>query len=264
MATLLETYFSEYDAPDYTEPKRKNASLSGKDIGLHKNEGYHNILALIRRGKLSRAELDYWGDWYVTANNEARRLADEFDLPLPVVSAVIAVLSPGAKWKQNLISASKVIENWLHAGAPDVFPKYNEKIAAYGANVRKAMKILETGDTSIVSGPKVSVFFNSVNDPSSIPDGVVLDGHAINIWRGHKIGIKGLKSPTKEERKAMIQDYTKVADILGLSPQAVQAISWYIWKSVYDAPPPPSIQIPVEQPQEKAMSEGLIRLSYLL
>jgi hypothetical protein len=59
---------------------------------------------------------------------------------------------------------------------------------------------------------------------------MVLDGHAINIWKGEKIRLKGLSTPTGKERTAMIQDYHTAAEQLGVPVQAVQAVTWYIWK----------------------------------
>ena len=79
-------------------------------------------------------------------------------------------------------------------------------------------------------------------DPTSVERHMVLDGHAINIWRGEKLNLKGLKNPTKTERENMIRDYHEAANRLNVPVQAVQAVTWYIWKySSNDLPPAPVV-----------------------
>lgn len=127
---------------------------------------------------------------------------------------------------------------------PDMLPALGDQIApevapginAYPANVKKAQQIIATGDTSLVTGPKVVEFFQSLMNPASVADRLVLDGHAINIWRGEKRPLKGLRMPNKREREQMLADYQKAAEIAGLPVQSVQAITWYIWKHTVDSP----------------------------
>ena len=152
-------------------------------------------------------------------------LAREFNIKFSIVAAVVAVLSPGNKWHMNILAARRVLE-----GAP--------KINAYGRNIIKARKILETGDFSFITGPKVTVFFDSLIDPTSVEQHLVLDGHAINLWRGKKVGIKGIPQPSKIERTQMIKDYQRAARDFGVSVQGAQSLSWYIWKYTQNPPKP--------------------------
>src|SRR5690606_28028464 len=101
-----------------------------------------------------------------------------------------------------------------------------------------------------VKGPKVTVFYHSLLNPDRVERELVLDGHAINVWRGIKTPLQNLRQPTKEERKAIIQDYKKVADLVGLTPQQLQAVTWFIWKAV-KSPPEVHGQVEVEQPAVK-------------
>lgn len=227
------------------EPKREKIPAS--ELGLKGDDGYHNIMAIMK--KATPEEIDYWGKWYQHANKHVQKMANYFDLPVPIVAAVAAVTSPGSTWKNNLQSAKRVMENWYLEEEPKTYKQW-EKVSAYPANIKKANKILETGSTEWVRGPKVSVFYQSLLNPDEVKKDVVLDGHAINIWRGTKIPIKSLRSPGKAERTKMIEDYEKVADELGMSPQAVQATSWMLWKAVYDPPKTPQLQFDLEQPGE--------------
>lgn len=117
---------------------------------------------------------------------------------------------------------------------------YGPSVASYGSNIRKALNILDayaSGDKNPVSkfineksSPKVWVFYQSIIDPGFAANKLVLDGHAINIWRGKKVPLKGLDKPTKPEREQMLEDYAKAASILGISVQGLQAATWWMWK----------------------------------
>ena len=194
------------------EPKR----VSSTSLDVVTDGGINNIINVYNEA--TPEEKLYWGKWYHHAKEEVQELAAQYNISFPVMAAVVAVLSPGNKWKSNLVAAIRVLEN-------------HEKVNSYPRNVILAKKILETGSLALVSGPKVTVFFNSLLDPDLISSQMVLDGHAINIWRGSKVNLKGLKSPSTQERKQMIHDYHEAASQLNVSVQALQAITWYIWKT---------------------------------
>lgn len=195
------------------EPKR--SGLAVDQLGLKPGGGVHNIVTVYNQA--TPEEKEYWGKWYHNAKSDVEDLALAFKLPFPVAAAIVAVLSPGNKWNSNLSAAEKLL-------------KGEEKINAYPRQVIRAKEILKKGDTNLVTGPKVTVFFKSLMDPSSVEKDMVLDGHAINIWRGAKENLKGLKNPSTKERAQMIQDYQEAAKQLGVPVQAVQATTWYIWK----------------------------------
>jgi hypothetical protein len=203
-----------------TEPKR--SGLSVDQLGLKPHGGVQNIIQVYNQA--TPEEKDYWGKWYHNAKSDVEELARQFNLPFPVVAGIVAVLSPGNKWSMNLLATLKLLQG-------------QTKINAYPRQVQRAQRILETGDTGLVSGPKVTVFFNSLMNPKLVEKDMVLDGHAINIWRGEKVSLKGLSSPNSKERAQMIQDYQTAAEQLGVPVQAVQAVTWYIWKYTGKTPP---------------------------
>lgn len=196
-----------------TEPKRSGLSLD--QLGLESHGGVKNIIKVYNQA--TPEEKDYWGRWYHNAKTDVQELAVQFNLPFPVVAGIVAVLSPGNKWSMNLLAAERLLQG-------------QSKINAYPRQVQRAQRILETGDIGLVSGPKVTVFFNSLVDPKMVEKDMVLDGHAINIWRGEKVSLKNLTNPNSKERTQMIQDYQTAAKELGVPVQAVQAVTWYIWK----------------------------------
>ena len=296
--------------PTPTKPGTKSKS----------NNGFRNIVKVLNEA--TPEERDYWGRWYPNASAVVRQMAEKYKLPFETVAGVVAVMSPGNRWHQNVEVARQVILWWLaqQQVGPNTLPQYTrvgppvrddggdlaevidftdpnaadavddaadeqddafapqprtaqlgrpytfepvknqpknapatvfrEKKprtyplghhgptpAGYPANVDKALKILDGADplSLMETSPKVSVFYRSLVDPESVQNELVLDGHAINIWRGQKRTLKGLESPTEAERAQMLADYKKAAERSGLPVQAVQAITWFIWKNVTDA-----------------------------
>lgn len=195
------------------EPKREPKPLDA--LGIEPDAGLENILRVYREATPEEAE--YWGKWYHNAQSDVEALAAHYGLPFEQVAAVVAALSPGNKWAGNLRAADDVLSG-------------NYRTNAYPNALVKARQILETGDTSIIQTPKVWVFYQSLLDPDAVSAQMVLDGHAINIWRGAKTPLKGLKAPTTAERAQMLADYQRAAETLGVPVQAVQATTWYIWK----------------------------------
>jgi hypothetical protein len=223
------------DLTKIREPKR--SGLSTKELGVrparygtadyrqNPHEGYNNIAKVL--SSASDEEIEYWSRWYYNASQDVRSLASKHKIPFRTAAAIVAVLSPGNKWTANLAAADKLL-----SGA--------DTINSYPENIRKARAMLDSWKTDRVSGPKVTVFFNSLVDPKATAERMTLDGHAINIWRGTKRGLKGINTPKEgsAERKQMLADYAAVAKDFGLSTQAVQAITWYIWKYTENPAPP--------------------------
>ena len=209
------------------EPKRK----SPKDIvqlGIEKNGGVKNIVAVYNEA--TPEEKEYWGKWYHHAKENVQDLAKKYNLPFPITAAVVAVLSPGNKWKNNLLAADRLLGNNANPSEP---PKV---ISGYPRQIARAQDILNSGDVGKVTGPKVTVFFQSLLSPETVEKHLVLDGHAINIWRGEKPNLKQISMPNKAERQKMLEDYQTAAEQLGVPVQAIQAVTWYIWKYTNDAP----------------------------
>lgn len=206
---LLESWLQER----LQEPKRAPIGLDS--LNVQPNGGVENIKKVYNEA--TPEEKDYWGKWYHYAQADVQELAATYNVPFLVMAACVAALSPGNKWASNLLAA-------------DRFFTGNPKIPAYPNAVAKARQILDAQNPALLTGPKVSVFYRSLVEPRALEHDMVLDGHAINIWRGEKRPLKGLGKPTAAERKQMIDDYHQAAQELGVPVQAVQATTWYIYK----------------------------------
>lgn len=198
------------------EPVRKTPIELSSIPDWEINGGYNNIMQILKQA--TPEEVDYWGRWYHHAHDHVKALAQRYNEPFEVVAAVVAVLSPGNTWANNLKAAEGIL-----AG--------KNKVNAYPRQERVARDILITANTKLVSGPKVSVFYQSLLDPKYVENHLVLDGHAINIWRGSKTNLKGVSQPSLSERESMLKDYQRAALDSELPVQAVQAITWFLWKS---------------------------------
>lgn len=206
------------------EPERP--VIPYKALDLKPNGGLQNILNVYAQA--TEEERDYWGRWYHDASGTVQQMAEQHGLPLTVVAGVVAVLSPGNKWWMNVRVADKLIFFWENDALRIMGP-----LSAYPLNVKKALAILEKGDPEgMINSPKVSVFYNSLVDPAGVEHDLVLDGHALNIWRGDKVNLKQAINPSPKLREQIVGDYKKAAKQLGITVQALQATTWYIWKSV--------------------------------
>lgn len=105
--------------------------------------------------------------WYNQAHSVAAMLAVMFNVPVEVVVAVIAILSPMIYWTENLIDAYELLSG-----------NDEHKFSAYGHNVSKAYQALHTSDASLASSVKVRNFYLSILRPEN-PDSVTVDIHTL-------------------------------------------------------------------------------------
>ena len=227
---------------------RREREAHVSELGLRYRAGVRNIKAVY--GAATQAERDYWGHWYYAAHHDVKALASVHGIDHGVAAAVVATLSPGSKWTHNLAVADEVITRWK-AGRPLT------GLASYPDNIVKARRILDTNSTT-VTGPKVSVFHQSLLDPKSVAHRTVVDGHAINILYGRKVSLKEAPSIGKAERAKIEAAYRQAADELRISPQALQATTWYVWKYTSAGPKPkPRAKVaPAVQPRRTGPRGG--------
>lgn len=197
--------------------------------------GYYNIMTLAKEA--TTEEWEHWIHWYNHAHMDVVNLQKKHNriranqglppYPFNVIAAVVAVLSPNNSWFANLAAADYILTNQTGEGS-----------SAYRANSAKALRMMDSWMVDDVRGPKVTVFYESLHKPWKMGDHVVLDGHMLNIWRGHKRGIKNTKQPSTEERTQILRDFAQAAKDLDITAQNVQALTWYIWRYTTDKPKP--------------------------
>lgn len=171
--------------------------------------------------------------WYPTAHCAALALADDYGVTECQAVGVIAALSPRNRWERNVADAEAMICAYVAGGSAQAL---ETKVCTFGANKRKALLILEAEDPTadqvraILSGPKLCEFFSCILGQHSE---VCIDGHAYCIWAGGRTSLADVPSIGVKLRREIKGDYVAVADKLGLTSAALQAITWVAWRRIH-------------------------------
>jgi hypothetical protein len=169
--------------------------------------------------------------WYPVARDIAQTLADEYGVSLAQAIGVIAALSPRNKWARNVIDAENLIATYV----ADPESAATVKVCTFGANKAKAIKILNAYDAdldavlAILSGPKLREFASCIAGL----DDVCIDGHAYCIWTGGRTTLAEVPAIGVKLRRQIKADYQTAATELGLTPSALQAITWCAWRRIH-------------------------------
>lgn len=171
------------------------------------------------------ATLEEWSDgrrWY----SEAHALASELSPGnVPLGAAVLAILSPRRSWPQNVTLAR-------HAFALAVLGQGADwaSFPTTGDQRRKLARLFsgEHPDT-VVGGPKVRSFWQTITDPANPDASAVIDRHAIAIAEDRPMASDELRiNPVTYA--AYVDAYRTVSVMVGESPSVVQAITWVAWR----------------------------------
>jgi hypothetical protein len=170
---------------------------------------------------LGRAEPEHYRegvDWYRHAHTLARVLAGRNGVTVEQAAGVLAALSPQLCWPRNVDYA----EQFLATGDAPVL----------GRSKRAAARILDGQEpSSVLSGPKVRAFFANISDPDH-SDAVTIDRHAHDVAMGQRFGEK--RRPLLERKGGydlFAEAFRLAAATVGLTPSAVQAVTWLAWRA---------------------------------
>ena len=200
-----------------------------------------NLLAIYHLS--SASDKAYGLGWYQLAFDIAENIGKIGNIGTMRAAAVIAALSPNNRWERNTQDAENLVRAYV-AGGADAAEEI--KVCTYGANKRKAIKLLsqDTVLTSayleILNGRKIKAFFsciiNAHNDDSHEDDSlrVCVDGHAYGIWIGERLSMKKVPNIGVKLYKAIAADYIAAANEIGIRPSELQAITWCTWRRIHD------------------------------
>ena len=175
-------------------------------------------------------------DWYWRARDEAAQMAAHYGVQLRLACHIIAVLSPGVRWETNLDAAAQVlnretkIKGVYKANAKKAIEIWNTYADECDAMPDKNAPVPHPRCYSILSGPKVTAFAETMFNPSGADVAVVLDAHAISIALGKRYTVKSVPELRKAEREILDKAYRKVAERHGIKAHQVQAITWVRWR----------------------------------
>ena len=165
--------------------------------------------------------------WYDNAQKAAYLIALKYDVPVYIVAAVIAALSPNNKWTRNVTNADALIGAFISGDG-----LLSVKVSTYHAMKQKAWDILAArpdydGAKRMLKGQKITSFFCDIMGEFN----VTIDGHARNIAYGERIGLTDDRTNIgKKEYRALQAAYEEAARRVGLMPYLLQAITWRVWR----------------------------------
>lgn len=171
--------------------------------------------------------------WYNAAYSVCDTIAAQYNIHINIVAGVVAALSPRNRWSRNITDAENMVKLFV-AGGEDAAAGC--KVCTFASGKKKALQILADNVTdpdairTILKGPKLVEFFTCIVDDR--PD-VCIDGHAYAIWVGERITLADVPPISKKLRETIKADYMAAADILGVSPSTLQAITWVTWRRLH-------------------------------
>ena len=165
--------------------------------------------------------------WYSDAQKAAHDIALKHDVPVYLVVAVIAALSPNNKWTRNIVNADALIGAFIRGDGID-----SVKVSTYHKMKAKAWDILAArpdydGAKAMLKGQKITSFFMDIMGEFN----VTIDGHARNIAYGERVGLTDDRTNIGvREYRALQAAYEEAARRVGLMPYQLQAITWRVWR----------------------------------
>jgi len=155
--------------------------------------------------------------WY----DDAHTLARELDPADPSRAAgVIAALSPRESWTRNVYLATLLFERGgdLHEGT-------------LTGNLRKAREIYAgAAPLDVLRGDKVRAFYALINNPADA-ESVCVDRHAFDVAVGRKTDDRARQAlGRKGAYDRFARAYRRAAEVLGVTPAQVQAVTWVAWR----------------------------------
>lgn len=169
--------------------------------------------------------------WYQDANNTAQQLAEAFSLDVKQGAAIIAMMSPGTGWKENLQSAVGVMnDDWKSARAWHTFGNDNLETAW---QIRLGLADAEEA----LRGRKVNAFYRSI----MLEDGVACDDAW--MYSANRLGYRS-DSPPKGHHIACREACKMLSSRLGWTTYQIQAVIWTHLKRTTDSPGETATPIP--------------------
>ncbi len=176
-----------------------------------------NILWLLEQA--SPVALEEGMNWYPDAHKWAEFKAGQYDVSPEVVAAIMSALSPRNEWTRNLYDTDKLLMCYERGDHDPAFVN----AATFKRNVMRAWIVRDKQDPTIVmTSPKTRAFVGNITYPHG-PD-VTVDTWAYRIAEGN-LKLKARSLP-KSRYEKYAEAYRSAAQVCGLRPCEVQAITW--------------------------------------
>lgn len=175
-----------------------------------------NVLAVWESSNDSHRESGL--NWYAFAHAFARDIADG---DIVRGAGVIAALSPQKEWGLNMRLAARAFDTGIATGNT-------------GPCNDKANAILAGADPLAVmgNGLKTRNFYLNILDPEG-REAVTIDRHAYDVALGKRAVGNKRYSLTPTRYAAFASAYIAAADVAGILPHQMQAVTWESWAAEY-------------------------------
>lgn len=171
-----------------------------------------NILAVYARA--TDSEREHGTDWYRDAHAIAADIADG---DVWRGAGVIAALSPRVRWDINIRNARRAFETGTVTGHTKVM-------------CAQAQRILDGENAlDVLKGDKVRAFCAAIATAGE-SDIATIDRHALEIALGKVYSDKERPTIGKRVYREMAAAYAIAAESVGISVNAMQAITWVVWR----------------------------------
>jgi hypothetical protein len=154
--------------------------------------------------KANFGQVEQASKWYLDAERVAEEVARNLETTLEIGATVLSAFSPRERWARNITNAIKF--------------SLGEPVVALGNNIRMANSALTLGFKAL-NGLKTNAFAKAI---AGDENAVVID-----VWMLRAVGIEK-KTPNQSQYKEMADAVTKVANELGMTPRATQALIWIV------------------------------------
>jgi len=153
--------------------------------------------------------------WYQRARYDIQRVLPPY-LDYQTFAAVVALISPGRRWSNNIADAITLVDAW-HNDSP--IPR---SLATYSmAHIDKAIAYLQTYDETLITGQKVRAFYHCLIDPTAAPDAPI-DRHMRHAW----FKTTEDKPVTPREYRILHRRLIRLANSRHIPPCSLQASIW--------------------------------------
>lgn len=154
-------------------------------------------------------------EWYPSAWRECLRMSRAYDVTPRRVAAMVATLSPRARWQTNLAAADAMLRDAASGRG------FGERYGVLPANVAKATRVYDSARYSeMVTGPKVSPFYRNI-----IGD---VDIVTVDTIMAKASGLGADVTP--RVRVAIVGAVVLLAREYGLTPRDMQAAVWVAYR----------------------------------
>ena len=154
--------------------------------------------------KANFGQVEQASKWYIDAEKVAHEVARNLNSDLEVGASVVSAFSPRERWTTNVAKA--------------VAYSLGQDVVGLPNNLKMANAALTLGFKAL-NGLKTNSFAKAI---AGDENAVVID-----VWMLRAVGIEK-KTPNQTQYKEMADAVAKVANELGMTPRATQALIWIV------------------------------------